>query len=131
MKTKLGASLIAALMMMGLFGAASATADPGPNGKNDKGLCTAYFNGQKKGHDKHGSPGPFAVLEEAAGAEDGDGRDDIATMVNQWCMTMAGDGSGVDIGGNPDENGRWTCADGAEDDYSCTDNPDKGKGKPA
>jgi hypothetical protein len=131
MKKKLGASLIAVLMMMGLFGAASATADPGPNGNNDKGLCTAYFNGQKKGHDKNGSPGPFAALEEAAGAEDGDDRDAVASAVYEFCMTAAGkDGDGVDIGGNPDDNGRWTCTE-TDDEYSCTDNPDKGNGQPA
>ncbi|HVM41837.1 MAG TPA: hypothetical protein VM618_13770, partial [Acidimicrobiia bacterium] len=128
---KLSAALAAAFMLLGLLGVAQATADPGPNGNNDKGLCTAYFNGQKKGHDKNGSPAPFAALEEAAGAEDGDSRDEVATAVYEWCMTMAGKGGdGVDIGGNPNENGRWTCTE-SDGEYSCTDNPDKGNGKPA
>lgn len=86
MKTKLGASLIAALMMMGLFGVANATADPGPNGNNDKGLCTAYFNGSDTGRaNKRGAP-PFVALEEAAEAQD--------KTVAEFC-----DGK---VGGNPD-----------------------------
>src|SRR5687768_11198126 len=59
----------------------------GPNGENNQGLCTAYFNGQKNGHDKNGEdgdPGPFAALEQAGrdntdndGVDnDGDGRID-------------------------------------------------------
>ena len=133
MKTKLGASLIAALMMMGLFGAANATAAPGPNGNNDKGLCTAYFNGQKNGHDKHGSPGPFAALEDAADEEDGDegadsgDRFETAADVFQFCDGM--------IGGNP-TNGRFDCAGNETDGYTCSDGggpgaDGKGGGKPA
>jgi hypothetical protein len=66
MKTKLGASLIAALMMMGLFGAANAIADPGPNGNNDGGLCTAYFKGSERGQEQKRQAPPFQGLEAAA-----------------------------------------------------------------
>lgn len=120
MKTKLGASLIAALMMMGLFGVSQATAEPGPNGNNDKGLCTAYFNGQKKGHDKDGdgqtdNARAFQGLEAAAGVTDEIG-DEVATMVRNWCAD-----AGVVLGGNPDDNGRWTCTEG-DDGYTCESN---------
>jgi hypothetical protein len=110
MKTKLGASLIAALMMMGLFGAASATADPGPNGKNEKGLCTAYFNGQKNGHNKDGkaSPGPFAALEDTA-EDDGSNEEEstpgetaIESDVFEFCDEFG-------IMGQPEHNGRFDC----------------------
>lgn len=142
MKTKLGASLLAALMMMGLFGVAAATADPGPNGTNDKGLCTAYFNGQKKGHDRDGdgqtdNARAFQGLEEAAGVMVDTLPEDVADMVYEFCMSTAGrDGDGVDIGGNPNENGRWTCSvddggtpdDSSDDTYTCEPNEAPGNG---
>jgi hypothetical protein len=97
-----------ALMFAGL-GAGVVSAAPGPNGHNDHGLCTAYFNGQKTGHDKHGSPGPFAALEDTYGPDIQD--------IYEYCNT-------VGIGGNPDENGRFTdCFTDANNDPSddCTD----------
>ena len=114
MKTKLGASLLAALMMMGLFGAASATAEPGPNGSNEKGLCTAYFNGQKKGHDKDGdgrtdNARAFQGLEETA-EDSGENEDlldeqQISDDIFEFC-------EGFGIMGNPEENGRFDCREG-------------------
>lgn len=141
MKTKLGASLIAALMMFGMFGVSVAQADPDPEGPAKKGLCTAYFNGQKKGHDKHGSPGPFAALEDAA--DEDDGHDDAdsgdrletATDVYAFCDGL--------VGGNQD-HGRFDCSGDAGDDgvagtdddtFDCQEdaNPpgSKGNGKPS
>ena len=79
-----------ALMFAGL-GAGVVGASPGPNTHNDHGLCTAYFNGQKKGHEG-GSPGPFAALEAEYGPELQDIYDN--------CQL-------VGIGGNGDENGRF------------------------
>lgn len=114
MKTKLGASLIAALMMMGLFGVSQATAEPGPNGSNEKGLCTAYFNGQKNGHDQDGDgrsdPGPFGALEDDAeeqdnatpGNEDLEGETPIYSDVFEFCNKFG-------IGGQPEHNGRYDC----------------------
>lgn len=128
MMTKLGAALIAGLMMFGLFGVVSASADPDPDGPAKKGLCTAYFNGQKNGHDKNGSPGPFAALEEAADAANGDDEEnedarlELAEDVFQFCDGL--------IGGNP-EHGRFDCTvgagedgeEGTEDDtYTCEEN---------
>ena len=94
-----------------LGGVTVAQAQPGPNGKNDKGLCTAYFNGQKKGHEQGNSPGPFGVLED-------DNNDDIDAIFN-FC-------SGVDkgIGGNPEDNGRFPDCftdDDGEPGNDCTD----------
>ena len=74
-----------------------AQAEPGPNGNNHHGLCTAYFNGQKKGHDKHGSPPPFAALEAAA--------EEAEMSVFEWCSSSENNPKG--IGGNPDDNGRF------------------------
>jgi hypothetical protein len=82
-----------------------ATAAPGPNGQNDHGLCTAYFNGQKTGWGKNGTPGPFAALEDAA--DDGDDSTSVEQDVYNYC-------TGVEkgIGGNPGENGRFpSCFD--------------------
>lgn len=131
MKTKLGASLVAALMMMGLFGVASANAVPDPEGPAKKGLCTAYFNGQKVGHDKHGSPGPFAALEQAADSANGeddanaDPRLERAEDVFAFCDGL--------IGGNM-SNGRFDCAEAEDGTVTCTDGGGpgaEGKGKGA
>jgi hypothetical protein len=135
MKTKLGASLIAALMMMGLFGVVGATADPGPNGNNNNGLCTAYFNGQKKGHDKNGQPGPFQALEDEAeeqaprnNDEDDDNNVSGFEAVFDYCNSL------YSIGGNP-EHGRYDCTpddpETDEDEFGCTerDDPNTGRGK--
>lgn len=98
MKTKLGASLIAALMMMGLFGAASATADPGPHhGNNKKGLCTAYFNGSEQGRENKRKAPPFQALEEAA--------EDADMSVEEFCAGF--------VGGNPGQPDRARGGDGS------------------
>ena len=112
------AFVIGVLMLGGL---SIAQADPGPNGNNDHGLCTAYFNGQKEGHDKNGQPGPFQALEDTSreytdsdGVDnDGDGEVDeeeenqdlsAAENVFNFCDSTTA------IGGNPD-HGRYTCSD--------------------
>lgn len=95
-------------MTAGLFigGAAFAQAAPGPNGHNDHGLCTAYFNGQKKGWEKKdASPAPFAALERAA--DDGDSDTSVTQDVFNYCNGVA-----KGISGNPEENGRFpSCFD--------------------
>ena len=128
------ALLFGASMVFAMFGVVSASADPGPNGNNDKGLCTAYFNGQKNGHDQNddgrSDPKPFANLENAADPDEELAGDELASAVFEWCRTMAGvDGEGVDIGGQPNDNGRWTCTEG-DDSYSCEGN-EKTNGKPS
>jgi len=58
-------------------GAGIATAEPGPNGSNNFGLCTAYFAGSESGQEhKHKAP-PFQALEAAAEAQD--------QTVEEWC----------------------------------------------
>ncbi len=126
---RLLAALFCTTMLVALFGAASAVqAEPGPNGSNEKGLCTAYFNGQKKGHDKQKerngeAPGPFAGLEEHAEGESDD--DETVDAVYEYCEGM--------IGGNM-EHGRYTCTvdetpdDSSDGDYDCTENGSPGGG---
>ena len=100
----------AALMFAGL-GAGVVQAAPGPNGNNDHGICTAYFNGQKKGHEQGNSPGPFGALESEHGPEVQD--------IFDWCSRVP-----KGIGGNPDENGRFQdCFTNANNDTTddCTD----------
>jgi len=74
-----------------------ATAAPGPNGNNNHGLCTAYFNGSDTGRAHKHNAGPFAALESAASD------DDDSTSPEQdvwtWCDDAANNAKG--IGGNP------------------------------
>jgi hypothetical protein len=124
------AMLLGAATLFALFGATTGSAAPGPNGSNDKGLCTAYFNGQKKGHEEGNSPGPFGVLEdEAADPEDSDDEDladeqQVSDDVLEYCNSL-----GVVIGGNPEHNGRWDCSDDEGDKKSGTprDSDDDGE----
>ena len=98
-----------ALMFVGL-GAGVVAAAP-DNANNDHGICTAYFNGQKKGHTEGSSPGPFGALEDA-------NDDDLASIFDS-CGGPAG------IGGNGDQNGRfttcWVDDDGDSDTHPCDD----------
>ncbi len=137
---KVIAALFASVMLLAMFGVVSANAEPGPNDSNNHGLCTAYFNGQKVGHDKHGDPGPFQSLEDAAANNDGvdndgdgqtdegdetiddsnaDGDLEQAAAVFDYC-------NGI-IGGNPD-HGRYDCSTDQNGDTSCTRNDKPGKG---
>ncbi|MFP5322979.1 MAG: hypothetical protein ACLGIC_14205 [Acidimicrobiia bacterium] len=140
MKKKILATLSAAFMMLGLFGVAGAQAappegkGPGPNGNDDKGLCTAYFNGQKKGHDKDGdgatdSARAFQGLEEAAGENDSqtpgneeeeNDETDISDDVFEFC-------SEIGIMGNPEQNGRFDCREGEDRDSPARDNDPDGE----
>jgi hypothetical protein len=106
------AVLFGAIIVCATFGAVSANADPGPNGENDKGLCTAYFNGQKKGHDKDGDGrtdnenSPFAALENDA-EDSGENENLLAEQpvysdVYEFCQALG-------IGGQPEHNGRYDC----------------------
>jgi len=61
-------------------------ASPGPNGSNNHGLCTAYFNGSQNGQDhKHNAP-PFQALEQAAS--------DSGQSVADYCDGMVGGRAG-------------------------------------
>lgn len=106
-----GATLVAG----GAMGVAFAA--PGPNGHNNHGLCTAYFNGSENGRSNKAKAGPFVALENAANARDGQDNDDdgqtdeadeIQRAVWDFC-TGASNPKGV--GGNP-ENPYTEGADG-------------------
>ena len=107
MKKRIAVAAMAASLFAGA-GLGIASADPGD--KNDHGICTAYFNGQKKGHDKKDeAPGPFAELEASGTLQE----------IYDDCSSLP-----KGIGGNPQDNGRFTdCWTDTNDDPSddCTD----------
>lgn len=71
----------AAVVLLAAGGAGIASADPGPNGPNNFGLCTAYFAGSEKGKDQKRKAPPFQALEAAAEAAD--------QTVEEWCAENA------------------------------------------
>ena len=119
---KLLAAISAVTLMLGIGAAFAAAADHQPQ---DHGLCTAYFNGQKKGWTKNGTPGPFTDLENRAGADQTASEVDQAASVYDYCQAVV-------IGGNPD-HGRYTCVAGntadqdpTNDSTTCSNNPPPG-----
>lgn len=66
--TMLAVPAAAAALIAG--GTVVAIADPGPNGHNTHGLCTAYFAGSEKGQEMKRKAPPFVGLEAAAEAAD-------------------------------------------------------------
>lgn len=68
------ATVFAAALLLSAGAVGLAQAEPGPNGNNNRGLCTAYYNGSPTGQENKRKAGPFVALEEAADAAgDGDG----------------------------------------------------------
>lgn len=126
------------------------TADPGPNGNNDHGLCTAYFNGQKNGHgegeDQSNQPPPFQGLEDAGRDytdNDGVDNDNDGDTDEEGENTLLTDAENIfnycddesTIGGQS-IHGRFACADGdgidadgsdSDSDPECNENPEPGK----
>lgn len=92
MRIKLAAAAVAAFAVAA---AAPAVAEPGPNGHNNHGLCTAYFNGSDQGKENKREAGPFAALEEAA--DDGDDSTSPEEDVRVFCEGL--------IGGKPENRG--------------------------
>lgn len=84
-----------------LLAGGAAVADPGPNGSNNHGLCTAYFNGSANGQSNKRKAGPFAALEQTAGDADGNGTPNEPTDVWAWCNLLENNPKG--IGGQPDD----------------------------
>jgi hypothetical protein len=111
------AILFGAAVLFAGFGVADVSAAPGPNGSNDHGLCTAYFNGQKNGHTEGEGPGPFGTLEDVSEDDGTDEEEDpdngvigetrVASDVRERCDGL--------IGGNPELNGRFDCSDDEDD----------------
>jgi len=77
--SRIVAPVVIALLIGG--GAGIATADPGPNGHNNFGLCTAYFSGSEKGQEQKRKAPPFQALEAAA--------DEAGQSVEEWCAENA------------------------------------------
>ena len=92
--------LAIAFGLLGMFGGAVgvAIADPGPNGHNNHGLCTALFNGSETGRAHKQNAGPFAALiaNSPDGPSDGDDEDGSLSDAWDWCSDT------TTIGGNPE-----------------------------
>jgi hypothetical protein len=104
--------LIAFALFLGLIAGGLAFADPGPNGSNNHGLCTAYFNGSANGQAHKRNAPPFVVLAQQVGEnngvdDNGDGNvDEQGEMAGpeaiwDWCMDPDNNPKG--IGGQPDD----------------------------
>lgn len=83
MKKLIAASILALLATGGSM--TIAKADPGPNGNNNHGLCTAYFAGSDNGRAHKRNAPPFQALEAAAEAE-GDTQDERDAAVREYCQ---------------------------------------------
>ena len=104
--------IVAFALFLGLIAGGLAIADPGPNGSNNHGLCTAYFNGSETGQAHKRNAPPFVALAREVGNSDGvdndgDGQTDEGDEMAgpegiwDWCNDPANNPKG--IGGNPDD----------------------------
>lgn len=88
------ATVFAATLVMSTGVVGLAHAAPGPNGSNNHGLCTAYYNGSPTGQDHKHKAGPFVALEQAADqAGNGDGTAS-ADEVAAFCDGLVGGRAG-------------------------------------
>jgi hypothetical protein len=95
--------IAAAVLVLGAAGAGVSLADPGPNGSNNHGLCTAYAaNG---GHGNSHDTKPANALE--AAAEDGDDATSDAQEVANYCAEyLTGNSQNGGGNGNPNPGGK-------------------------
>lgn len=94
MRRLIAAGLTALFLAGGTGAALAGHSDDRPDHEpRDKGLCTAFFNGNKNGWDKNGTPPPFQDLMDRADDGDDETTDDVET----YCGDL--------IGGNPGPNG--------------------------
>ena len=87
----------AAVLTLLAGGVGVSAANPGPNGNNTFGLCTAYFAGSERGQEEKRKAPPFQGLEAAAEAEE--------QTVGEYCAEhgqQPGNGGG-NGGGKPDK----------------------------
>lgn len=84
MKKLIAASILALVAADG--GVTVAKAEPGPNGNNNHGLCTAYFSGSENGRAHKRNAPPFQALEEAAGVEEDDTQEQRDAAVREYCQ---------------------------------------------
>ena len=123
-------ALICGVTLLLAAGAGTASAGheekdgPGPNGHNNKGLCTAYFNGQKNGHQEGEGPGPFGALEDestdSGENEDLEDEQQVSDDVFEFCDQFG-------IMGQPEQNGRFDCREGEDRDSPARDSDDDGE----
>lgn len=88
------AIIFAATLVMGSGAMGLAHAAPGPNGSNNRGLCTAYYNGSPTGQLHKHKAGPFVALEKAA---DQAGNNDGTTTADEmaaFCEGLVGGAAG-------------------------------------
>ena len=112
MKKFLIATALAALVTAGAgMGISQAKGGGNGQGNSDHGLCTAYFNGQKNGWAKNGTPPPFQNLETRADQSAGNNDGTATTQeVADFCDGM--------VGGNP-AHGRYPGCFDNDDNTPC------------
>lgn len=93
---KLLAGALAGGLLLG--GAGFATAQPGPNGRNDYGLCKAYFAGSDQGRANKRQAPPFQALEKAAGVDGDDTPAQTDQKVADYCAQVLPGGGGGGAG---------------------------------
>jgi len=89
----------AAVLALVAGGASVAVAEPGPNGKNDYGLCKAYFAGSETGQENKRDKGPFPALVTEAADADGDGTAGEEEDVASYCASVFPGGKTEQPGG--------------------------------
>jgi hypothetical protein len=91
----------AAVLTLLVGGVGVSVAEPGPNGNNNHGLCSAYFAGSENGQENKHKAGPFKALEEAA--DDGDPNTSVQDDVARFCAEfLSGNGNENGNNGNPE-----------------------------
>ena len=93
MKKRL-ATVLAAALVMSAGVAGLAQADPRPNGSNNRGLCTAYYNGSPIGQQHKRKAGPFVALEQAADQAGDENGTASADEVADFCDGLVGGRAG-------------------------------------
>ena len=104
--------VLALILLVVLAVGGASLADPGPNGNNNHGLCTAFFNGSTTGQEHKRNAPPFVELAREVGENDGVDNDDDGetdeegemagpSEIWEWCMDPENNPKG--IGGNPDD----------------------------
>lgn len=103
MKRTIVSAAVLALMTGGIGTAIAGPGEengPGPNGKNNYGLCKAYFAGSDQGREQKRKAGPFRALEEAAGVEaEDDTQEERDEVVAEYCAAFGPGGKEEHPGG--------------------------------
>jgi hypothetical protein len=82
-----------AIVAASAFGTGVGSAEPGPNGHNNYGLCKAYFAGSDNGRAHKRNAPPFQALEKAAGVDDDDTPAEIDEKVKAFCESAVPGGT--------------------------------------